>query len=97
MTLFYIDNVCDIVGIIQASRRSQGETSGYPEINSTVVAENGMLRSGAEIHLTPTKKIRRMKVNITKYRQQRVCRDCKKYKMKHICFACYDNNIGHWL
>ena len=29
-----------------------------------MVAENRMLRSGAEIHLTTTKKIRRMKSNI---------------------------------
>ena len=23
--------------------------------------------------------------------------DCKKYKTKYICSACYDNNIEHWL
>ena len=52
-----IDNAYDMAGKRQASRRSRGETSGYPERNHTVVADNGMLRSGAALHLTPTKKI----------------------------------------
>ena len=62
-----------------------------------MVADNGMLRSGAAIKIKPNKKIRGMKVNITKHRHQRVCRDCKKYKIKHIYSVCYDNNIEHWL
>ena len=75
----------DIAGTRQALRRSRGETSGYPARNHTVVAENEMLRSGSEIKLTPTNKMLRMKGNITKHRQQ--------IETKHICSACYDNNI----
>ena len=41
-----IDNVYNIEGTRQASRRSQGDTSGYPARNHIVVAENGMLHSG---------------------------------------------------
>ena len=56
-----IDNVYDIAGTRQHPRKSRGETSGYPAINHKVVAENRMLSSGAAIHLSPTKKMRRMK------------------------------------
>ena len=92
-----IDNVYDIAGTRQASRRSRGEISGYPARHHAVVAENGMLRSGADIHLAPTKKMRRMNGNVTKCRQQRVYRERKKYKAKHICSVCFDKNIEHWL
>ena len=54
----------DIAGTRQASRISRGETSGYPAINHALVGDNGMLHSGASIHLTPTNKMRRMKVNV---------------------------------
>ena len=92
-----IDNMYDISGTRQALRISRGETSGYPARNHTLVAENGILRSGAAIYLTPTNKMRRMKVNITKNKQKRVCRDCKKYNTKRICSTSYDNNIEHWI
>ena len=92
-----IDNVYYIAVTRQASRISRGETSGYTTRNHTVVAENRIMRPGSEIHLTPTKKMRRTKGNITKHRQQRVFRDCKKYKTKHICSVCYDDNIEHWI
>ena len=87
----------NIAGTIQASGISQGETSRYLARNHTVVAENCIMRSGPAINVTPNNKIQRMKGNITKHRQKRVFRDCKKYKTKHICSACYDNNIEHWL
>ena len=71
----YIDedllyNVYDIAGTRQASRISRGETSGYQARNHTVVAEKGMMHSVSAIHLTPANKMRRMKLNITKHRQQ---------------------------
>ena len=91
-----IDNAYDTAGTRQAARRSRGEMS-VPRNYTGVVAENGMLRSGASIHLTPTKKMRRVKGNITKHRQQRVCRECKKFKTKHVCSVCHDENLEHWL
>jgi len=93
-----IVNVYDTAGTRQASRRSRGEISGSPSRNDTaVVSENGVLRSGESIYLTPTKKMQKVKANITKHRQQRVCRECKKFKTKHICSTCSNNNIDHWL
>ena len=89
--------MCDIAGTIQASIRSRCDTSGYLARNNTMVSENRIMRSRYAIHLTPTNEMRRMKVNITKHRQQIVCRYFKKYKTKQICSAYYDNNIEHWL
>ena len=46
-----IDNIYDTAGT-QASRRSRGDMYGAPSRNDTaIVAENGMLRSGAAIYL----------------------------------------------
>ena len=75
----------------------RGEIDGFQSRNLTVVANNGMLRSGAAINLTPTKNMTKKGGNITKHRQQRVCRECEKYKTEYIYSFCYDSDIENWL
>ena len=57
---------------------------------STIVEPIGNLSSGVGIHLTPTKKRRKMKGEITKFLQQDWCKECnqKKYKSTYICSEC---------
>ena len=58
-----IDKVYNMIGT-RWSKRSY--IPKYPVNKSAVVAQNGILRSGADINFTPTKKMIKMNGKITK-------------------------------
>ena len=89
-----IDNTLDTLH--RTRRRSQpiGVVAGSLP---TLDTDDGWVSSGIGVHLTPTKKRRIMKGQLTKYMQQDWYSDCigdKSFKTMFVCSECRDIDVN---
>ena len=80
-----IDNRVDSPG---GHARQQGQAAN--SISPAVNRRTGQARAGVAAHLTPTKRKRTHKGQLTNVSHQGKCRVCKKMKTRHICSQCAD-------
>lgn len=90
-----IDNNYDETSSATSRRRRQrgGDNRSSSTVQASrqlVVSQNGHLKSGSHIHLTPTKEFRRYRGEVTKCRQQSWCKICKRKKSKYLCSICLE-------
>ena len=83
-----IDNNYDRVGAATRNRNRDG-SPGQAAINQST----GEPRGGVGIHLTPTKRKRKLQDGtVTNHALQMVCRECKKRKTRYQCSVCFDRD-----
>ena len=76
-----IDNNMDTYG-------TRNTSTANVQAPATFVEADGHVASGIGIHLTPTKKRRKQKGEVTKYLQQDWCPECRKFKSTYVCSVC---------
>jgi len=58
------------------------------ESPTRLIGTDGRINSGIGVHLTPTRKRRKMGGEVTKFLSQDWCPECKDYKTTYVCSIC---------
>ena len=96
---FYTKLAEEMIGnTLDQAQRTRARTSPIRDASgppSTLHTSDGRVSSGVGVHLTPTKKRRKIHGKMTNYMQQDWCSDCigveeTKYKTTYVCSVCRD-------